>query len=43
MIVIAQGSPEHNISWVVEASAMQWAVRALQAEFRLDEAGSPPV
>jgi hypothetical protein len=35
--VIAQGSSEYNISCVVEASAMQRAVRALHAEFRLDE------
>ncbi len=39
IIAIAQGSSEYNISCVVEASAMQRAVRALHAEFRLDEAG----
>ncbi len=35
IIAIAQGSSEYNISCVVEASAMQRAVRALHAEFGL--------
>ena len=35
IIAIAQGSSEYNISCVVEASAMQKAVRALHVEFAL--------
>src|SRR5271156_1044527 len=35
IIAIAQGSSEYNISCVVEASAMQRAVRALHTEFGL--------
>jgi bifunctional aspartokinase / homoserine dehydrogenase 1 len=35
IIAIAQGSSEYNISCVVEASAMQRAVRALHSEFGL--------
>jgi aspartate kinase len=35
IIAIAQGSSEYNISCVVEASAMQRAVRALHTEFAL--------
>jgi len=42
IIAIAQGSSEYNISCVVEASAMQRAVRALHSEFQLDEPGSAP-
>ena len=40
IIAIAQGSSEYNISCVVEESAMQRAVRALHAEFRLHEYAS---
>jgi bifunctional aspartokinase / homoserine dehydrogenase 1 len=38
VIAIAQGSSEYNISLVVEQSAMQRALSALHAEFRLHEA-----
>jgi aspartokinase/homoserine dehydrogenase 1 len=38
VIAIAQGSSEYNISLVVEQSAMQRALVALHAEFRLHEA-----
>jgi len=38
VIAIAQGSSEYNISLVVEQSAMQRALLALHAEFRLHEA-----
>ena len=37
IIAIAQGSSEYNISFVIEADAMQRAVRTLHSEFRLDE------
>jgi aspartokinase len=37
IIAIAQGSSEYNISCVVEEPAMQRAVKALHAEFRLHE------
>jgi bifunctional aspartokinase / homoserine dehydrogenase 1 len=40
IIAIAQGSSEYNISCVVEEAAMQRAVKALHAEFRLHEAAS---
>ena len=40
IIAIAQGSSEYNISCVVEEQAMQRAVKALHAEFRLHEVGS---
>jgi aspartokinase len=39
IIAIAQGSSEYNISFVIEAAAMQRAVRALHAEFHLNESG----
>jgi aspartate kinase len=40
MIAIAQGSSEYNISFVVEAKAMQRALAVLHKEFRLDESAS---
>lgn len=40
IIAIAQGSSEYNISLIIEVSAMQRAVAALHAEFRLHEAAS---
>ena len=43
IIAIAQGSSEYNISLVVETGAMQRAVQALHAEFRLhDSAPASP-
>ncbi len=41
IIAIAQGSSEYNISFVVEAQAMQRAVSALHREFRLHDVVSP--
>jgi aspartate kinase len=37
IIAIAQGSSEYNISFVVEAAAMQRALAVLHKEFRLYE------
>jgi ACT domain-containing protein len=40
IIAIAQGSSEYNISFIVEAGAMQRAMTTLHKEFRLHEAAA---
>lgn len=42
VIAVAQGSSEYNVSFVVEASAMQTAVKAIHQEFELQRSNAAP-